>query len=34
MVKLRKTLHGAGLTLFSSETLPGGETMYRYQKQQ
>ena len=31
MRTLRRTLHEAGLTLFSDEVLPSGETMYRYQ---
>ena len=31
VVQLRRKLHGAGLELFTSETLPSGETMFRYQ---
>jgi len=31
MRTLRRTLHEAGVTLFSDEVLPSGETMYRYQ---
>lgn len=30
MRTLRRTLHEEGLTLFSDELLPSGETMYRY----
>lgn len=30
MRTLRRTLHAEGLTLFSDEQLPSGETMYRY----
>lgn len=31
VVQLRRKLHGAGLELFTSETLPSGETLFRYQ---
>jgi len=31
MRALRRTLHEKGLTLFTDEVLPSGETMYRYQ---
>lgn len=31
MRALRRTLHAEGLTLFTDEVLPSGETMYRYQ---
>lgn len=31
MRTLRRTLHDEGLTLFSDEQLPSGETLYRYQ---
>lgn len=31
VVQLRRKLHGAGVDLFSSETLPSGETLFRYQ---
>jgi hypothetical protein len=31
MHTLRRTLHVAGLELFSAQTLPNGETMYRYE---
>ncbi len=31
LVQLRKRLHAAGIELFTSETLPSGETLYRYQ---
>jgi hypothetical protein len=30
MVKLRRTLHEAGLTLFGDDRLPSGETVYKY----
>ena len=31
MRMLRRTLHAEGITLFTDEVLPSGETMYRYQ---
>jgi hypothetical protein len=31
LVQLKKKLHAAGVELFTSETLPSGETLYRYQ---
>jgi hypothetical protein len=31
MRTLRRTLHAEGITLFTDEVLPSGETMYRYQ---
>lgn len=31
VVQLRRKLHGAGVELFTSETLPSGETLYRFQ---
>lgn len=31
MRMLRRTLHAEGITLFTDEVLPNGETMYRYQ---
>ncbi|MBL8622247.1 MAG: BREX-2 system phosphatase PglZ [Myxococcales bacterium] len=31
VVQLRRKLHGAGIELFTSETLPSGETLFRYQ---
>jgi hypothetical protein len=31
MHTLRRALHVAGLELFSAQTLPNGETMYRYE---
>jgi hypothetical protein len=31
MTTLRRTLHAAGIVLFTAESLPSGETMYRYQ---
>lgn len=34
MVVLRRTLHTEGYLLFTVETLPSGETMYRYQAKQ
>ncbi|MCE7875668.1 hypothetical protein DYH09_35610 [bacterium CPR1] len=31
MRTLRRSLHAAGIVLFTDEVLPSGETMYRYQ---
>jgi hypothetical protein len=31
VVQLRRKLHGAGVDMFSTETLPSGETQFRYQ---
>jgi len=31
MRTLHRTLHDEGVTLFAAETLPSGETLYRYQ---
>jgi hypothetical protein len=34
MRTLRRTLHTEGVTLFTDEVLPNGETMYRYQRKE
>jgi hypothetical protein len=31
LAQLRRKLHGAGLEMFTSEALPNGETLYRFQ---